>query len=139
MDFGPASHEEAVLAHAIIDEHGWGPGPYQGETWRARDGDEVIGVLRLVDAGPDTYIEDVIVREDRRGKGIGSQMMRAAMDSRDGGFYLVCHDERIAFYQRLGYEEVAKEELPELVAAACDSEGDLNTDHDHLHHFMACP
>jgi len=136
MDLGQATAEEAPKAQGLIDAQGWGPGPYAGETWWAHEGGTAMGVLRLVDAGGDAYIEDVVVREDLRGNGIGTALMREAMASRDCSYFLVCHDERVAFYQRLGYSEISREELPEAVATVCEAEGELNSDHAHLHHFM---
>ncbi len=138
MEFRLASGTEAERGRELIAALGWNQDDVgAGDPFVAMDDGIVVGSLRLLDAGErTTYVADVVVREDLRGGGIGSQMMRAAMATRAGDFYLVCHDERVAFYQRLGYADVAKAELPAEVVAAADAEGDLTSDHDHLHHFM---
>jgi predicted GNAT family N-acyltransferase len=46
-----------------------------------RDGDELIGMGRVIGDGAITfYIQDVIVREDYRGQGIGKSIMERLMD-----------------------------------------------------------
>jgi predicted N-acetyltransferase YhbS len=124
---------------AVLLPQGWERGNVDvGEPWVAEADGEIVGTLRLLDAGDDAiYVADVIVREDLRGRGIGAGLMREAMSSRPSdSFFLVCHEERAAFYGRLGYEEIAKVELPDPVAQAADLEGDLTSDHEELHHFM---
>ncbi len=74
----------------------------EGTVFIARDGG-VVGCLRLVEVEPQTVVVDnVLVLEERRGNGIGSDLMRAAMNSRGGKLFLCCHEDRIAFYERLG-------------------------------------
>ncbi|HEV3472297.1 MAG TPA: GNAT family N-acetyltransferase [Actinomycetota bacterium] len=75
----------------------------EGTVFIARDGG-VVGCVRLVEVEPQTVVVDnVLVLEERRGNGIGSDLMRAAMNSRGGKLYLCCHEDRIAFYERLGF------------------------------------
>ena len=46
-----------------------------------RDGDELIGMGRVIGDGAITfYIQDVIVREDYRGRGVGKAIMERLMD-----------------------------------------------------------
>lgn len=75
----------------------------EGTGFIARDGG-VVGYVRVVEVEPQTVVVDnVLVLEERRGKGIGSDLMRAAMNSRGGKLFLCCHEERIPFYERLGF------------------------------------
>ncbi|MDQ3962391.1 MAG: GNAT family N-acetyltransferase [Actinomycetota bacterium] len=77
--------------------------PKEGTALIARDGG-IIGCVRLVEVEPQTVVVDnVLVVEDRRGKGVGADLMRAAMNSRGGKLFLCCHEERIPFYERLGF------------------------------------
>jgi hypothetical protein len=83
-------------------------------------------------------IEDVLVDKDRRGAGIGAQVMRAAMNSRGGKLFLCCHPERTAFYQRLGFSELAFDEMPDSVKGWF-IEGETaphQIPEGHVHHFM---
>jgi ribosomal protein S18 acetylase RimI-like enzyme len=52
-------------------------------TWlAARDGDELVGIARLLDdGGLHASLWDLIVRPDRQRRGIGSQLARAALAS----------------------------------------------------------
>lgn len=51
-------------------------------TWlAARDGDELVGIARLLDdGGLHASLWDLIVRPDRQRHGIGSQLARAALE-----------------------------------------------------------
>jgi len=138
----PASPSEREEGCALILALGWNINRIQlGDPFVAKDGDEVVGFLRLEDGEPDgTYVADVVVREDVRGRGIGSELMRVAMAACSGPFFLSCHSERMAFYERLGFAETAKGGIPPAVAAvaaiAGEAAGELETAEDHIHHFM---
>lgn len=72
--------------------YAWAEWP-QRETWRlealaractwfaAREGDAVVGIARLLDdGGLHASLWDVIVRPDRQRRGIGTALVRAALD-----------------------------------------------------------
>lgn len=104
----------------------------------ARDG-SIVGALQLFEPEPNkVIIEDVLVRDGRRGEGIGAQLMNAAMMSRGGTLYLVCHPERLAFYGRIGFTEVPFEELPESIGAwfIAEEAAPHQVEAGHVHHFM---
>jgi predicted N-acetyltransferase YhbS len=110
----------------------------KGVGFIARDGG-IVGTLRLIEVEPNVVvIEDVLVREDRRGQGIGAQLMRAAMNSRGGRLYLCCHPERIAFYERLGFSEAPFEELPASARSFFEADGSAphQVEEGHAHHFL---
>jgi GNAT superfamily N-acetyltransferase len=92
-------HDRSDLEE-FFKAHDWeGPHLDKGVGFIARDGG-IVGTLRLIEVEPNVVvIEDVLVKEDRRGQGIGVQLMRAAMNSRGGRLFLCCHPERIAFYE----------------------------------------
>src|SRR5688500_19511498 len=78
--------------------------PQKGKTFIARDGG-VIGHVQLIEVEPQTVVIDqVLVLEERRGDGIGTKLMQAAMNSLGGKLFLCCHEERIPFYERLGFQ-----------------------------------
>ncbi|MGH2819412.1 MAG: hypothetical protein ACRDJ5_02025 [Actinomycetota bacterium] len=58
------------------------------------------------------------------------------MNSRGGTLYLACHDDVIAFYERLGFAEVPEERLPHAVVAHMIATGDLPNRPDHVHRFL---
>lgn len=139
MYLGPAVDADIPGAAAILDEHGWGHEDSQlGERFVARDDVSVLGSLRLIDTPEGVYVADVIVHPDRRGRGIGSDLMRAAMRTRSGPFFLVCHPERLAFYQRLGFDATDRSTWPTPVVEVSKAEDDWDSSHEHLHHYLLC-
>ena len=110
----------------------------RGVAFIARDG-SIVGNVRLIEVETNKLVvEDVVVKEERRGEGIGAQLMQAAMNSRGGTLYLCCHPPRLRFYGDLGFEEVPFDELPQPVAAYFDEHGDSpdKLEEGHIHHFM---
>ena len=117
-------------------EEGKEPDLKLGTAFVARQG-PIIGALRLVEVAPNTVVvDDVVVAEEHRGKGVGAQLMQAAMNSRGGTLYLSCHDNRIEFYRRLGFELRDFETLPEPVQYHFKVGGDYPYTEDHVHYFM---
>lgn len=125
-----ADIEDFLRANEWCEELG------KGVTFFARDGG-VVGCVRLVEAAPQTVVvEDMVVDGSRRGQGIGTSLMQAAMNSRGGTLYLTSHEETLRFYGRLGFEAMPPEELPERVRGYFEAEGDLPTPPNHPQHFF---
>jgi predicted N-acetyltransferase YhbS len=125
--------EEFFKAHDWEDPH-----LDTGMGFIARDG-RIVGTVRLIEVEPNlVVIEDVLVKDDRRGRGIGAQVIRAAMNSRGGRLVLCCHPERIAFYERLGFSEAPFVELPASARSFFEADGAAphQTEKGHVHHFM---
>ena len=120
----------------LIEAQGWDPEHLnEGTTLIARDG-PVAGCVRLIEVAPQTVvIDDLLVREDKRGQGVGAQLMKAAMNNRGGTLYLVCHEDVIPFYERFDFTRTTFEDLPEPVKDYLNRvEPDLHTsDHDHFY------
>ncbi len=82
----------------------------------ARDGDRVVGTLTLalfsIPTGVRAWIEDVVVDEDARGRGVGEALTRRALeDARRAGARTVdltsrpSREAAHALYQRVGFVE----------------------------------
>jgi N-acetylglutamate synthase-like GNAT family acetyltransferase len=133
-----ATRHDKPDVQELWDAEGFGESDVnEGKIFIARDG-KVIGTVRMIEVAPQVVVvDDVVVREDRRGAGIGKELMQAGMNSIGGKLYLACHEERLPFYDRLGFSQTPKEELPEPVAAYLDRVGDLNPeDPNHIHFFV---
>jgi N-acetylglutamate synthase-like GNAT family acetyltransferase len=115
-------HDRGDIAE-LLTRNGWDAHADRGTTFFARDG-AVIGCIRLVEVAPATVVvDDMVVDETRRHQGIGSDLMRAAMNSRGGTLYLRCNDEHEPFYARFGFSQISRGELPEAVRTHMDEDG----------------
>lgn len=109
-DFQPDREKQLRGLRLILES------PQAGVLFAARDGDEVIGMVSLlftistVEGGPACWLEDLIVRPDRRGSGLGSRLLRHLIDyARAHGFTRVAlltdklNTGGIRFYRRHGF------------------------------------
>jgi spermidine synthase len=77
----------------------------------ALDGGEVIGMGRaLSDRESDAYIQDVAVRADRRGQGVGGEIVRRLVERLEGDgigwIGLVAEPGAARIYERLGFAQM---------------------------------
>lgn len=107
----------------------------RGRAYIARQG-AILAVLRLVEAGNATIVDDVLVDKDHRRRGIGTRLMEAAMSNKGGTLYLRCHDYTIPFYERFGFAVVERDDLPEDVHAHFQADGAFDDSEDHRHYIM---
>lgn len=108
----------------------------RGTAFIAREG-TIVGHVRLIEVAPQMLVvEEVLVREDKRGQGIGTRLIEAAMNNKGGKLFLCCHAEHIPFYERFGFTAVDFESLPDEIRKHHIDEGDLPTEPGHEHFFM---
>ena len=94
--------------------------PPTGVVFVARNVDQVIGMVSLLftistaEGGPACWLEDMVVRPDRRGSGLGSRLLQHAIDyARVHGFSRItlltdkANAGAIRFYGRHGFVESA--------------------------------
>jgi N-acetylglutamate synthase-like GNAT family acetyltransferase len=113
------------------------PNPRDGVVFIARAG-KVVGTLRLKEVAPHAVVIDkMVVAEARRGEGIGSQLMQAAMNAKGGKLYLYCHEDVQGFYEKFGFEPIAPDALPEPVMDHFVEAGEYPSPAGHpAHHFF---
>ncbi len=67
----------------------------------------MVGFARAITDGITRgFIEDVVVEEAQRGQGIGAELVHRLVNhlGQVEELTLICADERVAFYERLGFE-----------------------------------
>jgi N-acetylglutamate synthase-like GNAT family acetyltransferase len=114
-------HDKGDVAE-FLESQGWsGASLARGAAFFARDG-VVVGCLRVVEVEPQTVVlDDVVVERARRRQGIGSSLVKAAMNSRGGTLYARCEPPYRRFFERFGFEEVAEDDVPPSVAGELGS------------------
>ena len=108
LEIALAAPDEHAAILALHREAGW-PGTHvDGEVWAARAGGSVIASAQLIELAPALILVDaLVVRGDARGRGIGAELLRTILATRAAEWWLECRAERIAFYERLGFEVAA--------------------------------
>lgn len=120
MHIRPILPTEIESARLLLVASNWGPRVQDPAVFRALlersplalvavqdDGGKVIGFLRaLTDGLFNGYISMVVVGEAHRGQGVGTALVRAAMDTADARMTWVLRAGRTgvsAFYEKLGF------------------------------------
>ena len=111
-DFEPDQEKQEIGLRLIIES------AHVGVILAARDGDQVVGMVSLLftvstaEGGPVCWLEDMVVRPDRRGGGLGSRLLQSAIDyARSHGFSRITlltdklNAGAIRFYGRHGFIE----------------------------------
>lgn len=129
-------HDHADMRD-LLEAQGWGDSDItKGKSWIARDG-RIVGMVRLIEVAPQTVVvDDMLVREDRRGEGIARRVLEAAMMGLGGTLFLCAHEEHVPFYEKFGFRQISADTLLEPVANYFDETGDLNPPEGHVHRFM---
>lgn len=86
-----------------------------GQTWVMDDAGRITGILVLEEAPEGLLLDNIAVRPDQQGKGVGRALLEfAEAEARRRGFptiYLYTHEmmvENIALYTRIGYVETRR-------------------------------
>lgn len=137
MFISRASRHDKDDIRALIEAQGWDATHIdEGTTLIAREG-AITGCVRIIEVAPQQVVlDDFLVREDKRGRGLGRQLMQAAMNNRGGTLYLSCHDDVLAFYERLGFSQTPYEELPQPVQDYFERVDNHPTAPDHEHFYL---
>jgi GNAT superfamily N-acetyltransferase len=110
-DFQPDRAKQERGLRMIIES------PNTGIIFAAHDGEEVVGIVCLLftistaEGGPVCWLEDMIIRPDYRGSGLGSRLLQYAINfARSNGFIRITlltdriNEGAIRFYGRHGFK-----------------------------------
>ena len=137
MFISRASRHDREDVRELVEAQGWDPARFgEGTTLIARAG-AIAGCVRLVEVEPRRVVlDDFVVREDERGRGLGRRLMEAAMNNRGGTLYICCHDDVVGFYEKLGFDRTDYDGLPQPVKDYYERVGDYPTEQGHEHIFL---
>lgn len=81
-------------------------------TYLARDGEEIVGLVRLVGDGfSSVFVQDLIVLPSYQRQGIGSNLMKEALADYKDAYQIQLVTERtektLGFYRSLGFETLS--------------------------------
>ena len=81
-------------------------------TYLARDGEEIVGLVRLVGDGfSSVFVQDLIVLPSYQRQGIGSNLMKEALADYKGAYQVQLATEQtektLRFYRSLGFETLS--------------------------------
>ena len=81
-------------------------------TYLARDGEEIVGVVRLIGDGfSSVFVQDLIVLPSYQRQGIGSSMMKQALADYKDAYQVQLATEQtektLKFYRSLGFETLS--------------------------------
>jgi len=129
-DFSPDRPKQERGLGLLIDS------PQLGVIFVAREAEEIIGMVSLLftistaEGAPACWLEDMVVRPDRRGDGIGSRLLGHAIDhARALGYARITlltdklNAGAIGFYRRHGF---AESPMMALRLALTDPAGDAS-------------
>ena len=93
-------------------------------TWVAVDGDRLLGTAALERHGRAYLLRSVAVRDEARGRGIGAQLVRAALAAVDAGRPVALLTETAAaWFPRFGFHPVERTALDPALAASAELAG----------------
>jgi N-acetylglutamate synthase-like GNAT family acetyltransferase len=109
----PGEHAAILELHR---EAGWPGTQVEGEVWAAQTAGQLVGSIQVIVLAPGLMLIDaVVVRDGARDRGIGAAMVRTVLATRTAEWWLECREERIAFYERLGFAVAPGPAVPPLV------------------------
>lgn len=108
----------------------------EGIAYFAREG-SVVGCVRLIEVAAQTLMVDsVLVHDDKRNQGIGTALMKAAMNAKGGTMYLCCHEEVIPFYEHFDFAPVPLEDCPPEAITYWEKVEDVPAPEGHTHFYL---
>jgi N-acetylglutamate synthase-like GNAT family acetyltransferase len=78
----------------------------------AEDGSGIVGVGQIRPHEGASELASLVVREDRRGQGVGGQIIHALLAQLPGTVYLFCRPQLESYYAQFGFRAVSVKEAP---------------------------
>lgn len=123
----------------LLQTRGWDDSnTLERPTWFIAEQDgEVIGCAQTVEVAPGhSVVDQVLVREDERERGVGRALLEAIMESRDDAMFLCCHDDRLRFYGHFGFADMGIDLAPPAVRDYWMLIEDYPAEDGHVHYYL---
>jgi len=78
----------------------------------AEDARGIVGVGQIRPHADASELASLVVREDRRGQGVGGQLVRALIAQTPGTLVLFCGSDMESYYGRFGFRAIGVQEAP---------------------------
>ena len=78
----------------------------------AEDESGIVGAGQIRPHGDARVLASLVVREDQRAHGVGSQLVHALIAYSPGTLYLFCRAELESYYTRFGFRAITVEQAP---------------------------
>lgn len=98
----------------------------------------LAGWVRVFPEGSAWMLEDVYVLPEFRNRGLATALIEEARAGRSP-LWLICDDEMIGFYNRLGFSLAEKHEFPEALATLYSAKKEWPAAPDHNHNALCWP
>jgi N-acetylglutamate synthase-like GNAT family acetyltransferase len=109
----PARAEDQKVITAMVRRAHLNP---MDLDWRrflvAEDDSGIVGVGQIRPHAGTPELASLVVREDRRGHGVGGQLIRALVAQAPGALYLFCRPQLGSYYARFGFRAISVEQAP---------------------------
>jgi amino-acid N-acetyltransferase len=126
MDIRPARRGEAGRIAELVTATQLPTAGLAGawRTWVAVDGDELLGTASLERHGAAYLLRSVAVRGDQRGRGVGAELVRAALAAAGPRRPVALLTETAAgWFPRFGFRPVERTALDPALAASAELAG----------------
>lgn len=92
--------------------------PKAGQFVVAEDGaGAIIGSARLKPYPGFVELASVAIAEGWRGQGVGREMVALLLENFQGQVYLMCEDNRVAFFGQFGFQPLPEAQMPRELGA----------------------
>jgi N-acetylglutamate synthase-like GNAT family acetyltransferase len=139
MEIRQAGPDDLERIVDLLKTRGWDDSStFDRQTWfLAESESEVIGCAQLVEVEPGQCVVDqVLVHEGHRGKGVGRALIAEVMRNRTGATYLCCHEERLAFYGHFGFSDLGYDNAPKAIRDYWVLIEDYPVPDEHVHFYL---
>ena len=90
----------------------------------ALDGDEIAACIRFENCGESTLLRPIVVAESYRGQGVGAYLLKQTLPQ-EKVTMLMARGSAVTFYEKIGFEQIPPEQVPQHQQDECRSCPDL--------------